>query len=368
MIPLIRILRNPIIGLILAITSIISLILVFEPTLDIDPTSANRYDLQSIEKSLLTNFPYDPGDQIERQIWQLWSVSNVSDPSFPQNCAQLVKRWREGNQDYKYHLISLAQASAIAREQLGKVATPILEALDSMPDERLQYEYMKYILMFLQGGVYADIDTLAVKSIKLWRVVPQASRLVLGVDSDYNYKDWRRYFNRRMVLSSSIFMVKQHHPMLAKLIARICYISFSQWNTIQKTNWTAVLENYDVNGDPVVQFTGQSVLTDTFFDYGSNLDVVNESSYDAEVRKNTIIVGPSTGNRFSYRNITGISRPVELSDGSVILPQICFHGFENSHDDMMDDKEIATGYEALFYGRPMSLTQWSHRKIRFDSN
>ncbi|VEU22309.1 DEKNAAC103363 [Brettanomyces naardenensis] len=224
--------------------------------------------------------------------------------------------------------------------------------------------------MYIQGGVYADIDTIDIKPISHWKEVfsGNSMNLVVGVVSDYNYEDWERFFNRRLVLSSSIFLVKSHHPMLAKLVSKIAYICLTQGKLIQGTDWKTALSEYDVNGDPVIQFTGPSILTDTFFEYMNGLKSV-KLEIDEQDRielENTEVVGPKVSDLFSYRNITGISRGVTVGD-TMILPQISFNGFENSHEDEYDDNDLSTGYESLFYGRPLSLTEWSHRKVRFDS-
>lgn len=339
-----------------------------------DNLPANTYNIRRTEKRLLTEFAYDDSSVIERNIWQLWPVSNISDLEFPESCRQLVRRWEEANPEYKYHLISIDTAMKMIKDEFGGKVPEVVEIARSMPDERLRYEYLKYVLTFLQGGVYADIDTLDVKPISHWTIPSENNtRLTIGIVSDYNHDNWEDFFNRRMIFSNSLFVAKKHHPFLAKLIAHICYVASTQKQLIQNTNWTAVLTDYDVNGDPTIQFTGPSIFSDTFFDYLNgveDLEVKAIDKFDKEQLSSMDIKGPDISGQdiVSYRNFTGLSRPVKLNHGIVILPQVGFNGFENYHDDEYDDNDVSVGYDSFFYARPLSLTGWSHRKLRFDSS
>jgi len=338
-----------------------------------DALPANTFNIQRTEERLREAFPYDDTLPIERDIWQIWTVSNISDSKFPKSCLQLVSRWKEANPEYQHHIESIEEALKMVTQELGSKVPEIVEVARFLPDERLQFEYLKYVLTFLQGGVYADIDTLDIKPISHWTIPKEnGTRLTIGIVSDYNYNDWEKFFNRRMIFSNSLFMAKKHHPFLAKLIAHICYIANTQRQLIQNTNWTEVLTDYDVNGDPGVQFTGPSIFSDVFFDYLNDiqdLQVKQITKFDEDRLTNMDIIGPEIANGYtvSYKNFTGLSRPVQLNHGIVILPQVGFHGFENSHDDAYDDNEVSVGYDSFFYARPLSLTNWSHRKMRFDS-
>ncbi|QPG74697.1 hypothetical protein FOA43_002030 [Brettanomyces nanus] len=290
-------------------------------------------------------FPFSEKLPVEKNIWQIWRTSNISETDFPESCVPLVERWKDANKEYEHHVLSLEDAENMVKSELGAISE-ITEALRLMPDDRVRLEFLKYLVIYIKGGVYADIDTINIKPIKHWKLMNETS-LVTGIMSDYNHIGWYNFFNRRMVLSNSIFVAKAHHPMLAQLIARITCICITQQKLITATNWTRVLGAYDINGDPVVQFTGPSIFTDVFFDWiSANMgeDEVVEMDEDDRMRlEDSEIIGPE-GAKFSYRNVTGISHGVKVGN-TAILPQISFNGFENSYEEVIDDQERSTGYE-----------------------
>lgn len=323
-----------------------------------------------IRNRLLALHHYDGRGPIETNIWQIWSSTDTSQKDeFPETCISLVDRWKDANSDYEHHLVNINEVQKWVQEELSDVPEVVV-ALDSLPDERIKMEFLKYLLVYIRGGLYADIDTIDIRPLEDWKAVflaseaPTPPRLAIGIASDFNHDNWQDYYNRRIVFSTSLFMSKQHHPFLAALIARITSIALKEPDLIATTDWRVALYLHDANGDPTVQFTGPSIFSDVFLDYlhGLNFPSVVIDPYDREMQSNTKIYGPSTRG-LSYANLSLLTHPVYINDMAV-LPQLSFGGYENVHDDSYETG--GEGYESLFYGRPMSMTKWSKRKVRLD--
>ncbi|ODV83756.1 glycosyltransferase family 32 protein [[Candida] arabinofermentans NRRL YB-2248] len=325
----------------------------------------------TIESRLSYYFPFKPLEEIENNIWQLWTVKS-DDKSFPEDCKIHIERWRSINDNYNHNLISIQEAEEMVVDYLRPNVPEVVDALRSLPNERLKFEFLKYLIIYISGGLYSDIDTINIKPLKYWydsKII--GGKLMVGITSDYNDLNWEKLYNRRLSFSNNLFKAKSHHPFLAKLIARITFICFTQQDSIKETNWDQVFQNLDANGEPLIQFTGSSIFTDTLFEYLNNLNNaifirVAKNDRDKDLKP---IVGPQIpeNQRFSYRSFSGIIAPTQIDD-VIIMPQITFNGFENSQKDEYDDNDEKQGYEKFYYARPLSLTIWSNKKQKLESN
>ncbi|KAG7838743.1 hypothetical protein KL942_002147 [Ogataea angusta] len=334
------------------------------------PPRKNVKDMYTIEARLIANFPYNANENIEEQIWQLWNV-RADDKNFPEECKPHIERWRTVNDNYNHNLITLSDAEDTVVDYLRPSVPEVVDALRFLPHDRLKYEFLKYLLVYIKGGLYADIDTTDIKPLKFWydsKVI--GARLMVGISADYNDQNWEKLYNRRLSFSNSIFRAKSHHPFLAKLIARITYICFTQQELVKSTNWDEVFDNVDANGEPLIQFTGPSIFTDTLFEYMNELNDavfirVAKNERDKDLKP---IVGPKVpeNQRFSYRSFSGAIAPTQVDD-IIVMPHITFNGPENAQRDEYDDNDEKQGYEKYYYARSLSLTNWSNRKQKIQS-
>ncbi|KAH3671531.1 hypothetical protein OGAPHI_000234 [Ogataea philodendri] len=334
------------------------------------PPKKNVKDMYTIEARLNSNFAFNPAEEMENHIWQLWTVRS-DDKDFPDECKSHIERWRNVNDNYNHNLISLADAEETVVDYLRPSVPEVVDALRFLPHDRLKYEFLKYLLVYIKGGLYADIDTTDIKPLRYWHESKVlGGKLMVGVTADYNDLNWEKLYNRRLSFSTSLFRAKSHHPFLAKLIARITYICFTQQDLVKETNWDEVFDNVDANGEPLIQFTGPSIFTDTLFEYMNELKDavfirVAKNERDKDLKP---IVGPEVpeGQRFSYRSFSGAIAPTQVDD-ILVMPRITFNGPENAERDDYDDNDERTGYEKFYYARSLSLTNWSNKRQKIQS-
>lgn len=330
------------------------------------PPKLNIKNLKSIEKRLNYYFPFDKVNEIENNIWQIWKYRS-DDPKFPTKCFEHMERWRVANLEYNHNLITLDEAERQVFDFFSYDMPEIVKAYKTLPDIRLKYDFLKYLIIFINGGVYADIDTLDAKPLKFWyKSTLKPSRLMVGIDIDYNDVNWDILYNRRLTFSTKIFKSKSHHPFLAKLIARIVFTCFNSSDEIKSIDWNQVYQNVDSNDEPLIQFTSASIFTDTLFDYFNDLNnpVVHRV---ARTEKDLIpeqIFGPETHRVFSYKLFTLSRGPTQVDD-IVVMPPITFKGpssgyhkgalnFE-SYESEYDDENEKDDY---YYARPLHFLSW----------
>lgn len=342
------------------------------------PLSKDVFHMSTILDRLLYYFPYIEEEEVETNIYQIWRVPEDT-VEFPTSCNELINRWRDANPEYFHTVLSIEEAESLVVDILRPTVPEIVDALRLMPYDRLKFDFLKYLVIYLNGGVYADIDTINVKPVKFWasfQMVP--SKLWLGVDADYNGPDWESNYYRRLTFTNNIIRSKAHHPLLARLIARIAFIMFTQKDIITAIDWEKEYSVTDSSGAPMIQFTGTSILTDTAFEYLNQLEnapyftSLRNKNYGKE-KDNIVLLKKTFGpdvdpnQRFSYKKFTLLSGPVQVAD-ITILPKVSFTGYDSAQVDAFDDENKKIGYDQFFYGRSKDLTEWSPKKVRLDSN
>ncbi|CDK29003.1 unnamed protein product [Kuraishia capsulata CBS 1993] len=326
----------------------------------------NPKSMAAIETRLEYYFPYEPADPVEPSIWQIWK-SKLDDQAFPEVAKQHVERWRKVNDNYNHNLLSMDEAAQVVNDHFKGTASEVVEALAMLPNERLRFELLKYLVTFVNGGLYTDIDTKCVKPVKHWYETRMGkTNMMVGIANDFNDDSWDKLYTRRLQFSTGTFKAKAHHPFLRKLIARIVHICFTQKVTILETNWEEVFDHVDANGEPLLQFTGSVIFTDTLFEYLNGLDnvIFMRVAANDQDKPKMKVVGPEVPPdvRFSYRQFTGQKAPCQVDD-TVIMPLSSFNGIAYEDPDELDDKnEKLSGDNKYFYVRHLALGFWQSKK------
>ncbi|CAK7222604.1 hypothetical protein SCUCBS95973_004899 [Sporothrix curviconia] len=81
--------------------------------------------------------------------------------------------------------VELRESSPVQMKDLA-FARDALQQYDAMPRRVLRADFLRYLVLALEGGVYSDVDTYLVRDIRDW--VPEAfraeTRLIVGLEAD----------------------------------------------------------------------------------------------------------------------------------------------------------------------------------------
>ena len=124
---------------------------------------------------------------ISPKIWQIMLPRNSSEEPFVIDPGELVDTtsWLAKNPDHAYKLITSGWADTFVSERYAS-SERIRRAFQSLRNPGLKSDLLRYLVLSAEGGVYTDVDTLALKRIDDW--VPSALhhrvRLVVGIEFD----------------------------------------------------------------------------------------------------------------------------------------------------------------------------------------
>ncbi|KAI1818588.1 glycosyltransferase family 32 protein [Poronia punctata] len=246
---------------------------------------------------LAYQYPYDVEAKFPAYVWQTWKTT-PADKDF---------EFREQEASWSYfhpgfvHEVITDQVAVHMLRLLYAPMPEILEAYNALPEPVLKADFFRYLILLARGGIYSDIDTVALKSALDWipDTVPQKSiGLVIGIEADPDRPDWKDWYSRRIQFCQWTIQSKPGHPVLRDIVSRITAETLKR-----KKEGTFVSEDKSI-----VEFTGPAIWTDTIFDY------FNDPRYFDLKR---------SAGEITYLNFTGMEMPRKVGD-VVVLPITSF--------------------------------------------
>lgn len=235
-----------------------------------------------------------PEAPFPRKIWQSWKTS-VAD--LDEDARRNVQSWKKLNPEYRFELLTDEAAVSYVRDRFAD-RPDIVEIFVALHDHILRADLLRYLIIAAEGGVYSDVDTVALKSVRDW-IPPwyrNETRLVVGVEIDEPTSPVSVFWHYNYGFCQWSFMAKPHHPVFEKVIAK----------SIDKLKGLATRQNTTISGiqatfDDVLATTGPGIFTDAVLeDLGERFE-------------------PG----FSWANVTGITEPKLVGD-VLILPVTSF--------------------------------------------
>ncbi|KAG7929009.1 hypothetical protein KL925_001190 [Ogataea polymorpha] len=285
---------------------------------------ANPYDAAVTAERLAKFFPYDnSARRIEKSIWQMWKVPST-DPDFPHK--ELVNKWKNENPTYKYNLLTDDEILEILRIRFKDTVPEVLEAFEMLPNKIIRSDFARYLLIFLNGGVYADIDTDLQKPVDTWFDSDRNVGFVVAVEEDINVENWEHYMTRRIQFEQWTFKAKAKHPILRKLIAKIVETTFQAKKNDKLQAYYKDFKGVDRCASvDIMVWTGPVVWTDTIYAHLNS--IASPTIVDIDHQRDIAgeLYGPETGEGdvISWRFFAGLRAPVMIDD-VVIYPRASF--------------------------------------------
>ena len=246
--------------------------------------------------------------EIPKKVWQTWHTSAVL---LGDEERERARTWEEKNPQYRYELLTDHGAESYVLHHFAH--DPLIrDTFLNLTDKILRADFMRYIVLAAEGGVYADLDVVCQEPIDSW--IPPDFRgkvgVVLGVEQDRMpvtndadlYYDYRKYI---WGINNWTIMCKAEHPFMrfvAESVARnLLEMARKQYRT---------LATMKLSYKEVIDSTGPRAFTNAFFAYVSRV----------------------TGKKFTYKDATMLEEP-KLVDDILILPIRAMSTAEAERDD-----------------------------------
>jgi mannosyltransferase OCH1-like enzyme len=200
------------------------------------------------------------GSQFPRKIWQTWKVDPLGFDERDLSCA---RTWISKNPSHRYEVLTDMNDLYYVETHFGPAELnrpDIVEMYRSLTAKIIKADLLRYLVMYVEGGVYTDIDVEALKPVD--RFIPDRYNerdvdMVIGVEID------QPHFNNHTILGKKsqsfcqwTFMCKPKLPVMLRLIDNIM-----KWlNDVAERQRVPVSEIV-LDFDEVISGTGPSAFT-----------------------------------------------------------------------------------------------------------
>lgn len=233
--------------------------------------------------------------EIPKKIWQTWHTPAML---LADEDRERARTWQERNPEYRYELLTDKGADSFVGQHFANDLL-IRDTFHSLTDNILRADFLRYLVLLAEGGIYADMDVECKRSVDDW--IPAAARgkagVVLGIEVDRPpvendkrlYLDYRDYI---WGITNWTFMSKAGHPFL-RFVAEAVAKNLRELAEEQGKSLSAMELSYK----EVVDSTGPRAFTEAFVAYTTR----------------------ATGTEITYLNATMLEEP-KLIDDILLLP------------------------------------------------
>ena len=235
------------------------------------PKALQRILLVCITCIFLTIWPFGsslspkavPDEEFPKKIWQTWTVSPLA---FQERELNRVRSWMAKNPGHRYEVLTDDNAQVYVEEHFGPdggyYRPDILYAYRSLSVQILKADLLRYLVMYIEGGVYADIDVEALKPIS--QFIPPSPDynetnidLVIGVEVDEPSFGFHPILGpKSQSFCQWTFMSKPRSPAILRLINNV----ISWLDNLSRTQ-NVPIANITVTFDDIIKGTGPSAFT-----------------------------------------------------------------------------------------------------------
>lgn len=199
-------------------------------------------------------------ERFPRKIWQTWKVDPLS---FDQRDSVTARTWTTKNRDYRYEVLTDDNDLTWIEHHYGPegVNRPdIVDFYASVNATIIKADLLRYLIMYAEGGVYADIDVEDLRPVRRWitdRFDEAEIDMVIGVEIDEpEFKDHPILGKKSQSFCQWTFMCKPRLPVMLQLVENI----MAWLNNLAAKQGVDVSE-VDLDFDEVISGTGPSAFT-----------------------------------------------------------------------------------------------------------
>jgi len=206
-------------------------------------------------------FPLFPvKTKFPRKLWQSWKHSPLS---FEDNHRESARTWTERNPGHRYEVLTDDNDVQYIEEHYGPTGLSrqdIIDTYKSINARIVKADLLRYMIMYAEGGLYADIDVEALRPVD--RFIPDRYDerdvdMVIGVEIDQpEFKDHPILGKKSQSFCQWTFMCKPGLPVMLRLIENIM-----AWLKDVSERQGVPISDIELDFDEVLTGTGPSAFT-----------------------------------------------------------------------------------------------------------
>ncbi|RMJ25396.1 glycosyl transferase [Aspergillus sp. HF37] len=201
-----------------------------------------------------------PGSTFPQKIWQIWRVDPLA---FEQTEFETANTWLEQNPSMRYEVITDRSDVAFVEQHYGPGGfnrPDIVEFYHNVTIPIVKADLLRYMVLYAEGGIYADIDVEALKPFH--RFIPDSHDereydVVVGIEVDEpRFRDHPILGQKSQSFCQWTIVSRPQHSVMMRLIENIM-----KWLKRIASQQKVPVSDVDLNFDEVITGTGPSAFT-----------------------------------------------------------------------------------------------------------
>ncbi|KAI1327435.1 initiation-specific alpha-1,6-mannosyltransferase [Xylariaceae sp. FL0255] len=230
-------------------------------------------------RSPLTTESESSSGHFPMKIWQSWK--DDSDDPTPRTTG-FPRKWREMNPTWQYERITDANSNAFVANRCSPY---ISEVFINLHDPIMRADLLRYLVLLLEGGVWADIDVLPHQPISSW--IPESYQnirnlnMVIGIENDKHKRPIWPGSQFSVQLAQYTILTKPNHPAMRRVVDRII------GNLIQLLETKAE----GITFEDVMSTTGPFAFTEAVMEYWTEVTGTTQTGEELDRLQEPKLVG-----------------------------------------------------------------------------
>lgn len=200
------------------------------------------------------------GSKFPKKVWQTWKVDTLN---FEERDATRAKSWTTNNPGHRHEVLTDANALHWVEETFGPAGfdrPDIVYMFRHLTLRIIKADLLRYLIMFVEGGIYTDIDVENLRAVDTWipgRYDESIVDLVIGVEIDEpGFASHPILGRKSMSFCQWTFMAKPRLPVMLHLIDNIL-----KWLESVAKDQNVDIKDIHLSFDDVIAGTGPSAFT-----------------------------------------------------------------------------------------------------------
>lgn len=213
-----------------------------------------------------------------KKIWQSWKDDSESPTD---RTVGFPHQWRTVNPEYRYERLTDHNIDAYIQSRFPDISDLFSQVTDGI----LRADFLRYLVMAGEGGVWADIDVFPHQPISTW-IPPRYSNgtnLVVGIENDHHKHPIWPNLPYSVQLAQYTILAKPGHPALLKLIDQVC------------SNLAGLLltkaPGEDITFEDVMATTGPFAFTKALMEYFTEITGTKYTGDQLDTLQEPILIG-----------------------------------------------------------------------------
>ena len=258
--------------------------------------------------------------EFPRRIWQ---TTKTGASGLGDNEREQIQSWIQMNQNHRYEAMTKYSSETFAKERIAD-KPDILNTFVAIEDKMMRADMTKYLVLYGDGGLYCDLDTVSLKPIDAWIPAEYKKKANLVVGVEYDVLDGGRWGDWTLDLQFASWSILAKPRHLALELALNSGVK--RLNDLAKQQGTTV-SKMKASYKEVLDSTGPALFSRAVF------EAIRIQIEDPN---------------FTWKNISGMTEP-RLYGDVLILPITAF-GSDQAHSNSGSSDDPTALVKHLFAG------------------